>query len=780
MKRYLAAIVAALFCFLTVPAAAATTGVVRGNVIVNNAPKAGVVLQLFGEGAKYNASTDSSGNYVFQQIPFGHYTLTAHSAGVADKSLGLDVQSDQVLQINIALGELKVIASANVTSRAGVTGTPTSSNALGHQQLAALPTNTSLNRVVQTVPGIIRFSYDEPVAHGFHGVTYEIDGAPLPQATSSNFAEIIDPKNIDSLEIFTGAFPAEYGGSRQGAVINIVSNRANDVTAANPGSVTVGAGNYGQSQVSLSESEKFGKTALFFSANSQRSSRGLDTPTYQPIHDNASQSDQFLRLITPVGGRGSLAFDYSNQLAQFQIPINTDPNNVLLDPVVQKPGTDDVQREYDRYANLNFTNTSAGGNAVFQIVPWYRSTRIAYDGDIANEVQALQYDPTGQSAPTPVGVGLRQDRRATYAGVRVSNLVSSQHHTIKIGADFSRENFDASQLLAFTDPNSGALVQNAENVSQPGTQVGLYAQDKWTPSRAVSVSYGLRYDHSTGFTGGWMLSPRIGVNIAPDDKNIVHFYYGRMYAAPQLEDVRNDCVALSAIGSTCSTTPAYDLKPERDAYAEMGLAHTFSPNLSGYVNYFNRTAVNVLDTTQLLNTPLFAVFNNAIGRDEGFELRLQGKRPNGDSWFASGTYSHAEASCPSGSTFLFTPDQVCTGTVTAANLSDEDHDQLWEGNAAYTHRFGQQKKLFATLQGEYGTGFPVTFQNTGAGGRLPAHLTFDLGIGREASREGHSLGFAFDVDNLLNHQYVIKIANGFNTTQVATGRKVLLRLTAPL
>ncbi len=98
---------------------------------------------------------------------------------------------------------------------------------------------------MQTVPGIVKFSYDEPVAHGFHGLTYEVDGAPIPQSTSSNFAELIDPKNVDSVEVFTGAFPAEYGGSRQGAVINIISNRNSDLAdGKSQGSFTIGGGNY--------------------------------------------------------------------------------------------------------------------------------------------------------------------------------------------------------------------------------------------------------------------------------------------------------------------------------------------------------------------------------------------------------------------------------------------------------------------------------------------------------------------------------------------------------
>lgn len=304
--------------------------------------------------------------------------------------------------------------------------------------------------------------------------------------------------------------------------------------------------------------------------------------------------------------------------------------------------------------------------------------------------------------------------------------------------------------------------------------MGVYAEDKWQPSRALSIAYGLRYDHSSGYTGGNQLSSRVGINVAPDAKNILHAYYGRFYAAPQLEDVRQACVALQG----CPAIPVYDLKPERDSYFELGVAHTFSPAITGYMNFFQRTAVNILDTTQLLNTPLFAVFNNAIGRDEGVEMRLDGHRSGGDSWFVSATASHAEAAGVSCSTFLFPPSVNPAGPITAADLQPEDHDQLLEGNGAYTHRWGGTKSWFATLQGEYGTGYPVAFQ---AGvDRLPAHLTFDLGVGKEAGRDGsRSLGIHLDVNNLLNHQYIIKIANGFNTTQIASGRNVLLRLSAP-
>ena len=797
MSKILAALIAALFAFAALPASAATTGIVRGNVTVNGSPRAGVVLSLSGEGSTLHADSDAAGTYVFPQVPFGSYTLSASYTGVATVSQQVSVASDSVVVLNLSLGTLKTIASLNVTSRAGVTGTPVSQNAVTKRQLEALPSNNSLNSIVETVPGIVKFSYNEPVAHGFHGLTYELDGAPLPQATSSNFAELIDPKNVDSVEIFTGAMPAEFGGSRSGAVINIISNRPSDLTVPYQGSLSFGAGNYGQQLASFDTAIKSGKSEMFFSANTQNSDRGLDAPTYDAIHDNNSQSDFFLRTITAFNDRQTLAFDFSNQLAQFQIPINTDPNNEF-DPQFSPAGTDDVQREYDRYASLNFTSSSADGSRLLQIIPWLRYTRIAYDGDLSNDVLGLTN--LGPDANDPsvndyvAGIGLRQDRHASYVGLRASELFSSAHHTLKVGFDTDREILSANETFACYDPTCNTVFNTPfappppagyttfdTAQDQAGSQFGAYVQDKWTPSRRLSVAYGLRYDASTGYTDGNQISPRIGVNYAVGDNDILHAYYGRFYAAPQLEDVRQACVALQG----CSGTPAYNLRPQTDAYSEIGLSHTFSSAVNGYVNVWQRNSSNVLDTTQLLNTPLFAVFNNAIGRAHGVELRLQGNMPSTDSWFLSGALASSQAAGVSGSTFLFPPDQVGT-TDLIGQLSPEDHDQKATVNAAYTHRFGEHKTFFTTLETEYGTGYPVAFENVVNGlpvsfdDRLPSHTSLDFSLGREAGRNGdHSLGFDLTVNNLLNHQYIIKIANGFNTTQIAQGRTILFRLTAP-
>ena len=67
-----------------------------------------------------------------------------------------------------------------------------------------------------------------------------------------------------------------------------------------------------------------------------------------------------------------------------------------------------MQREYDRYANLNFTQTSSDGNGVFQFIPWCAfDSRINYDGDLANDVQGVLNGDQPQYL-----AGLQQDQRS--------------------------------------------------------------------------------------------------------------------------------------------------------------------------------------------------------------------------------------------------------------------------------------------------------------------------------------------------------------------------------
>ncbi len=734
------------------PARADVVGLVRGTLTrPDHRPLSHATVTLAGDRAVQSAVTGDDGRFAFARVPFGHYTVRATTPD-GEALATVDVASDAI--VDVALVATAVIGKTSATATS-VRGTPVSENAFGARRLAALPRNDRLDAIVEQVPGVVRFSYDEPVAHGFHGLSYELDGAPLPQSTSSNFAQLIDPRNAQAVEIFTGAFPAEFGGSRQGAIVNVISGGTEQGAG---GALTFGAGEQGSSDARLVQHLSAGRAQLSLALNSRRTNRGLDTPSLAAEHDASATSDQFLRIALPMGERDLLAADVSNQYASFQIPINT--AFARNSPYVATSGTDDVQREYDRFASLSFTHTSKDGNGYVRVVPWVRWNRVAYDGDLNRDVLANAVADDGSLTPQN---GLRQDRVATYAGLRLSAFRASDRHAIKAGIDVQQENLRSGVLIRI--PGAPDF---SDDTAAKGTQTGAYVEDKWTVSRRIAINAGLRYDHSTGYTGGSQLSPRLEVNgeIAPG--TVLHAYFGRLYSAPGLEDVRRDAVVTQ---TASSAAPVYDLRPERDTYVELGIARTFRPGLRGYLNAFDRTATNVLDTTQLANTPLFAVFNNAIGRDRGVELRLDATSARVDSG-VSLTFSRAEAAGVSGGTFLFAPD-----AQTNLTLQPEDHDQRWSGNAFYTRHFGRELKTFATLQAEYGTGFPTQFEN--GQGRLPAHWIADASFGRAPDRAAKRLGYTLSVDNLLDHRYLIKVNNGFNTTQWNAPRRIVLRVTAP-
>jgi outer membrane receptor protein involved in Fe transport len=764
MRPFFAATCAAVVSLaFALPASADNSGAVRGSVSEAGKAVAGATITLRSpQGAPLTTKSDAQGRFAFPRVPYGRYLLSASGAG-AEADQDVDVATDAIIDLDLHLRPLKEIGKTGTTVTRGPAGDPVAVNTLTQAQIAAMPDNQSLNSLIETMPGIVKFSYNEPVAHGFHGLQYEIDGVPLPFATTSNFSEVLDPRTIDSLEVFTGAFPAEYGGARMGAVVNITSKRATDLNAGEQGSLTIGGGSYANAQASLTEAVTEGTTRIFFTANEERNSRGLDSPTEIPEHDNTNQSNQFLRTITNIGAHDSLAFDGSNNYAAFQIPINTTPNDPNS-PVVSVPGTDDVQREYDSFFNLTYTHNTADGNGYAQISPWYRYDRVVYDGDLEKDVMSSQ------------GTGLEQDRRSAFEGLRLVDFHTYGANSVKAGVDGSIENFNGNTLIACA-PTAGCVDEyNYSAQAQRGTQTDAYIEDKWTPTRYLSMQAGMRYDHSTGYVSGSQLSPRFEVDAAMDPVDIFHFYYGRLYAAPFLEDTREDAVLTAG---AADTTPVYDLKPEHDSYYEFGLAHQLAPNARSYLNFWKRDVTNVLDTTQLASTPIFAVYNNTIGIAKGVEGRVDARFNNGDSMFFSAALSQSLAGGISGSTFLFCPPPVtpgCLSGIADVTLQPEDHDQTFASTLDYTHRFGTRNEYFASLEPQYGTGYPVQFQN--GSGRLLPHLIFNASVGRNSVKKGQ-LGFNLSMTNLTNDQYLIKVNNGFNTTQYFAGRAITLRLTEP-
>lgn len=747
------------------PVLAATFGRV-GGVVEDGRPVAFVPVILRGEGEEFQTETDRNGRFLFARIPFGEYTVIVHYAGKSAIAAA-GVQSDGVVDVRAVLrlpaaeiGEVH----RTVTAR-GVADEPVSVNALTQAAIANSPERASLDRLLEQEPGIVRFSYNEPVAHGFHGITYEIDGIPAPQASATELGELLDAEAIDSAEVITGAMPAEYGGRRQGAVVNIVTARPLPPGVTHRGSVTVSAGNTADMQTSVHDAERIGtRTQVFLDDVEGRSNRGLDSPTFIPLHDASNSADHFVHTLTNVGAHATLDISAGVDRHVFQVPIAVTGGDD--NPLVSVPGTDDVEKETTQSLSAAFTLNSADGRTSTRIAPWYRDDRTQYLGDTASDLAAtVNGQQFAQSAIT-------QDRRSRFTGLRLEHEQQRGKHTFKAGIDAESENYAGVSTISYYPVQAPPNSTFTDTAAQRGTLVSEYVQDRWLPTPFVTLFGGVRSDHSTGYTSGGQLSPRIEFDGKVGTRDIVHAFYGRFYAAPFLEDTRREAVLLAG-GNPAAQLPVYDLKPERDQYYEIGLAHTMSPQARYYINLWKRDARDVLDTTNLADTPLQAVFNNTVGVARGIEGKLDFAARNGDTASISATVSQALAGGVDGSTFLTCP----PGTAISAcgngdiTLSPEDHDQTVAVAGSFTHRYGAAKKFYVTLAPQYGTGYPVEFQN--GAGRLPAHLTFDATWGKQpASQTMPGLGYGVTVRNLTNRRYLIKVDNGFNTTQWGEGIRI--------
>jgi hypothetical protein len=561
-----------------------------------------------------------------------------------------------------------------------------------------------------------------------------------------------------------------------GAVVNVRSLNFSEPPP--PGLIALGAGELGTQEAQLLKQFSVGRAQVSFSVDNLTSDRGLDTPAENALNDASSTANAFLRASFPLSSLDSLALDAANQYATYKIPINTDPTNLNAGQV-SLPNQDDVQREYDRFLALSFTHEDADGNGYFRIVPWTRYNRVVYDGDLPADVQGdiLGTAATPQTCPVTVvngfdcpSNGLFEDRAAAYVGLRVSSGRTIGKNTLSYGIDLQQEDFDSNVAIAFApneNPNGPTAGPFRDVTAQRGTNTAAYVEDVWAPNARLAIKPGLRYDHSTGYVSGAQLSPRLEVDQTIAPATVAHAYIGRYYAAPGLEDTRREAVITD---TSPTANPVYDLLPERDTLLEVGVAHDFGADRRAYISAYDRTVVNVLDTTNLLNTPLFAVYNSAIGVTRGIEGRYEQSSPT-TTVGASFTYSLSLAGGVSGGTFLFAPPDVADLT-----LQPEDHDETYISDAYVTRRFSPDRKSYVTLEAQYGSGFPVAFLN-GTGGRLPAHFQENVALGRLPF--GHHVGYELSVDNLLDRRWLIKVDNGFNTTQWNAPRRALFRLLLP-
>jgi hypothetical protein len=241
------ALIAALL-FNYAPAALAQGSASRVTGVVQDASGAvveGATVTLTNEGTNVPliTQTTSTGNYVFDSVQVGSYTVTVERQGFKKFiSTGNPVNVNQPATVNVTLEPGSLDESVTVQASAELVQTSTSGNfgnTVEERSLTSLPIVGSRGRnplnFINFQPGVVNGANSGGGIH-VHGsrdraFNFTLDGIDINETSAggSNFTPLRpNPDSITQFQVVTGNFTAELGRSSGAQVTLVTKSGTND------------------------------------------------------------------------------------------------------------------------------------------------------------------------------------------------------------------------------------------------------------------------------------------------------------------------------------------------------------------------------------------------------------------------------------------------------------------------------------------------------------------------------------------------------------------------
>src|SRR2546423_929881 len=139
------------------------------------------------------------------------------------------------------------------------------------------------------VPGVVADSNNMFHPLGDHAQTsYSIDNQPVSDQQSKAFSTQLPPNAVQSMEVITGATPAEYG-DKTSLVVNVITKSGLGQTKPT-GSFNTTYGTFGSVAPSLALAYGGKRAGNFAAFNFERSGRFLDSPEFTVVHDRGTST----------------------------------------------------------------------------------------------------------------------------------------------------------------------------------------------------------------------------------------------------------------------------------------------------------------------------------------------------------------------------------------------------------------------------------------------------------------------------------------------------------
>ena len=633
---------------------AQSSGILDGTVQdASGGAVAGATVEIHNPVSHYDRSTttDSEGKFRFANVPFNPYHLAATATGFATTSMDVDVRSAVPMSATVTLK----VASAGTTVTVESSGTDLVENeSTFHtdvdrglfEKMPLESASSSFSSLVTLVsPGAAADSNGLMHGLGDHAEnSYSVDGQPFTDQFSKVFSNQLPSDSIQSLEVISGAPPADYG-DKTSLVVKVTTRSGLGITRPT-GSVTGSFGSFGTSNVGFNLAYGGQSWGNFIAINGLRSGRFLDPPEFVALHDRGNLENVFDRFDYNVSQADSLHLNFQYSRSWFQTP-NTFDNLNVLDPNGNNVGNTDQRSKIGTF-NLAPTWTRLiSSNAVFTLGAFVRRDQYNY---------YPSNNPFADLGPINSET-ISQDRKLTNAGVRSDISYVRGIHNIKVGAvyqqTFLTENdafgiIDPNVLPSTTDAAGNPCFDNTTGTAVPGTpcatllpidltragslftfrghtdvkELALYAMDTITKGN-WSFNLGLRGDLYRGLSSVSEIEPRLGVayNIKPTN-TVLRISYARTLETPFNENlvVATTGCNVDVIAALIPCVPANSPAGFRNEF-HAGLQQAFGKHLVIDGEYLWKYTHSAYDFSILGNTPITfpIVWHNS--KIPGFALR---------------------------------------------------------------------------------------------------------------------------------------------------------------
>jgi len=732
-----------LFVLFVLPFAGACLATVFGTVrgIVHDPqhrPVSGIEVVLKAKASEFtlNARTDDAGQFHFDAVPLGEYTVT-----VSDSNFVAHQQSVAVLsgtapilhfELRLPTQNQTVIVSADAAQTETVTPT-TLVDRLQIQETPGAARTNSLAMITNYIPGAY-FTHDQLHVRGGHQVSWLIDGVSIPNTNiASNLGPQIDPKDIDTVETQRGSYSADYGDRTYG-VFNVAPRTGFERN--NEAELVLSAGNFYQTDDQLNFGGHTNRLAYYGSLTGNRTNLGLQTPTSAVIHDAANGYGGFVSLIYNADSQDQLRFVAQARRDFYQVPF--DSNNPQNDPGTMLR---DANRENDSFAAFSWVRTFSPG-LVLTVSPFFHYNSADYTSD-----------------PNDFHSAATQNRSSKYEGGQATISWIKGRNNARLGF-YSFAQQDAQFFHVVYNDGSGTVSPLSQNPD--GSLIAVYAEDQFKVTSWLTLNGGLRQTHFSGGVVENATSPRAGASLRIPKLNwVFRAFYGRFYQAPALGTLSGPALNDIQIQQGLDFV---SLRGERDEEHQFGVTIPFKGWVLDADNFLTR-ATNFFDHNSLNNSNIFFPVDVQAARINGWELTLRSPRVRNRAQLYL-TYSNQLAlgrGCVVGGLI-----GACPNPPPGYFFLDHDQRNTLHLGGQYTLPW----RAYASTDVYYASGFSNSNSNI-PGDHLSPHATFDLSLGK-------SFGERFSVNvqgiNVANRRVLLDNSFTFGGTHFLNPRELFVQV----